>query len=81
MSGDVVDVSLADGVTAQFRVTSVATYDKAQFPDKEVYGSDGVSSLQLVTCGGAFDNATGHYLSNTVVYTSLVALTPPVAAP
>lgn len=81
VSGDVVDVSLADGVTAQFRVTSVATYDKAQFPDKEVYGSDGVSSLQLVTCGGAFDNATGHYLSNTVVYTSLVALTPPVAAP
>ena len=81
VSGDVVDVSLADGVTAQFRVTSVATYLKTSFPDQQVYDSAGASALQLVTCGGAFDTATGHYLSNTVVYTSLVALIPPIAAP
>jgi hypothetical protein len=37
--------------------------------------------LQLVTCGGTFDSQTGHYLSNIVVYTSLVALTPPVPPP
>jgi hypothetical protein len=35
----------------------------------------------LVTCGGVFDNKTGHYLSNLVVYTSLVALLPPAAGP
>ena len=81
VAGSVVDVGLADGVTAQFEVTSVATYLKANFPDQSVYTSDGDSTLQLVTCGGAFDSATGHYLSNTVVYTSLVALIPPVAVP
>jgi sortase (surface protein transpeptidase) len=81
VAGNVVDVTLADGVTAQFEVTSVATYLKANFPDQSVYTSDGDSALQLVTCGGTFDSATGHYLSNTVVYTSLVALIPPVTGP
>jgi hypothetical protein len=78
--GDLVDVSLADGASAQFKVTFVAMYSKTSFPDKEVYGGQGHSSLQLVTCGGAFDSHTGHYLSNIVVFTSLVALTSPVAA-
>lgn len=77
-AGDMVDVSLADGVTAQFKVTSVAMYLKTKFPDQAVYASQGFSALQLVTCGGAFDTHTGHYLSNVVVYTSLVALSPPV---
>jgi hypothetical protein len=75
-----VDVTLADGVTAQFKVTSVAMYLKQSFPDQQVYGSHGYSALQLVTCGGVFDSDTGHYLSNIVVYTSLVATTPATAA-
>ena len=77
VAGDPVDVSLADGVTAEFKVTSVAQYSKANFPDQAVYTSHGYSALQLVTCGGAFDSQTGHYLSNIVVYTSLAALIPP----
>ena len=81
VAGDVIDVGLADGVTAQFKVTSVVTYLKANFPDQAVYTSDGHSAMQLVTCGGTFDTATGHYLSNIVVSTSLVALIPPVVAP
>jgi hypothetical protein len=80
-AGDMVDVVLADGVTAQFRVTSASSYLKTNFPDQTVYASHGFSGLQLVTCGGTFDNQTGHYLSNVVVYTSLVALIPPPAAP
>jgi hypothetical protein len=80
VAGDLVDVSLADGVTAQFKVTSVAQYLKTGFPDQLVFGGHGQSALQLVTCGGTFDAQTGHYLSNIVVYTSLVTLTPPVAA-
>jgi sortase (surface protein transpeptidase) len=79
VAGDVVDVTLADGFTGQFKVTALATYPKASFPDKAVYTSEGHSALQLVTCGGTFDAATGHYLSNTVVFTSLFALIPPVA--
>jgi hypothetical protein len=28
--------------------------------------------LRLITCGGTFDYATGHYLSNVIVYATLV---------
>ncbi|MEP7194840.1 MAG: class F sortase [Actinomycetota bacterium] len=75
--GDKVDVSLADGAVAHFAVTTVASYLKSQFPAQKVYASHGDRALQLVTCGGQFDSGTGHYLSNVVVYTSLVATTPP----
>jgi sortase (surface protein transpeptidase) len=71
--GDQVDVTLADGVTAHFVVRQVAMYPKTNFPTLAVYGSHGYSALQLVTCGGVFDSQTGHYLSNVVVYTSLVS--------
>jgi sortase (surface protein transpeptidase) len=71
--GDHVDVALADGVTTHFVVDSSATYLKSQFPSQQVYGSHNNSALQLVTCGGTFDTQTGHYLSNIVVYTSLVS--------
>jgi sortase (surface protein transpeptidase) len=71
--GDQVDVTLADGVIAHFVVRQVAMYPKAQFPSLMVYGSHGYSGLQLVTCGGVFDSQTRSYLSNVVVYTSLVS--------
>ena len=76
VAGDLIDVNLADGETAQFKVSSVAMYLKTSFPDQAVYGSHGDSELQLVTCAGTFDTQTGHYLSNIVVYSSLVALFP-----
>ncbi len=80
LPGEPVYVTLADGVAAQFKVTSVVQYLKTGFPDQLVYAGHGSSSLQLVTCGGTFDTHTGHYLSNVVVYTSLVALTPSAVA-
>jgi LPXTG-site transpeptidase (sortase) family protein len=73
--GDQINVNLADGVVATFKVTSVEMYQKTQFPDQQVYGSNGSSELQLVTCGGTFDPQTGHYLSNIVVYSSFVSAT------
>lgn len=73
--GDSVSVSRSDGTIARFLVVSVATYPKTRFPTREVYGPHGYSGLQLVTCGGGFDPATGHYLSNVVVYTRLVTTT------
>jgi sortase (surface protein transpeptidase) len=76
-AGDKVDVSLANGAVAHFAVNSVASYLKTQFPAQLVYASHGYRALQLVTCGGQFDSGTGHYLSNTVVFTSLVGTTPP----
>ena len=71
--GDRVDVTLADGITAVFRVTGVRQYAKSRFPAKTIYGATGYAALHLITCGGAFDYATGHYLSSTVVFASLTS--------
>jgi len=75
--GDRIDVTLADGTTAVFRVTGVRLYLKASFPAKAVYGAAGFAALHLITCGGVFDDATGHYLSSTVVFASLTSARPP----
>ena len=74
--GDLVNVRLADGITAVFRVTGVRQYQKSRFPAKTVYHPARYAGLRLITCGGAFDNATGQYLSSTVVYAFLVAAHP-----
>jgi sortase (surface protein transpeptidase) len=74
--GDRINVVLADGAVTSFAVTQVVEYSKTSFPDQLVYGSHGNQSLQLVTCGGTFDHATGHYESNIVVYSHLVSASP-----
>ena len=66
--GDKIYVKRADGTLVEFRVTSVQIYLKDQFPTEDVYGPVPDPELRLITCGGAFDYATGHYLSNIVVY-------------
>ena len=66
-------MTLADGVTAVFRVTGVREYAKDEFPAKIVYGPTNYAALRLITCGGDFDPATGHYLSSVVVFASLVS--------
>jgi Sortase domain len=71
--GDLVNVRLADGITAVFRVTGVRQYLKSRFPAKAVYrDATRFAALRLITCGGAFDYATNQYLSSTVVYAFLV---------
>ena len=70
--GSRVYVRRADGTLAVFRVTSVRSYPKSRFPTLAVYGPVPDAELRLITCGGAFDVATGHYLSNVIVYATLV---------
>lgn len=74
--GDRVDVTLADRVTAVFRVTGVREYLKSRFPANVIYGATSYAALRLITCSGAFDYTTGHYLSSTVVYASLISSVP-----
>ena len=75
--GDLVNVRLADGITAVFRVTGVRQYLKSKFPAKTVYrDATRFAALRLITCGGAFDYATSQYLSSTVVFAFLVASRP-----
>lgn len=52
----------------RFTVTSVTQVSKPAFPVLAVYGPTKDPELRLVTCGGTFDDATGHYLSNVIVY-------------
>jgi sortase (surface protein transpeptidase) len=71
--GDHVDVTLADGVTAIFRISGVRRYLKVDFPAKTIYGAADFAALRLITCGGTFDYATRHYLGSTVVFASLTS--------
>ncbi|MGH3194170.1 MAG: class F sortase, partial [Streptosporangiaceae bacterium] len=70
--GDKVYVRRADGTLAVFRVTLVQTYLKDHFPTESVYGPTPDAELRLITCGGIFDRAAGHYLSNIIVYATEV---------
>jgi sortase (surface protein transpeptidase) len=65
--GDAVRVQRADGAWLAFEVTGTARYPKSQFPTGAVFGPVPGPVLRLVTCGGAFDRASGHYLDNLVV--------------
>jgi sortase (surface protein transpeptidase) len=79
-SGQRITLVLANGTVTTFAVTKVVQYSKSAFPDRLVYGSNGTRSLQLVTCGGTFDHATGHYESNIVVFSHLVNVSIPKVA-
>ncbi|GAB2547629.1 hypothetical protein GCM10027167_61640 [Nocardia heshunensis] len=73
--GDIIDVTRADGKIAHFKVTDVRMYLKSQFPDQLVFGPRGGATLQVVTCGGTFDQAAKSYESNVVVFSSLDSVT------
>jgi len=70
--GAEVDVAREDGSTARFEVTRVQQVAKDAFPTDEVYGPVAGPELRLITCGGAFDPSTRHYVDNVVVYARLV---------
>jgi hypothetical protein len=61
-------VNRADDSVVTFEITGVREYLKTQFPTIAVYGNTPGPTIRLVTCGGTFDRATGHYLSNIVAY-------------
>jgi LPXTG-site transpeptidase (sortase) family protein len=65
--GDTVAVSRSDGTVANFVVTTVRTVEKDSFPTESIYAPVPTPELRLVTCGGAWDPASGHYVDNVVV--------------
>jgi hypothetical protein len=70
--GEKIYVRRADHSLAIFRVTALHEYLKSKFPTQGIYGPAPTPELKLITCGGAFDVATGHYLSNVIVFASLI---------
>ena len=66
-------VSWRRGSSVRFSVYAVREYAKSAFPTALVYGPTRRPELRLVTCGGPFDEQTGHYLDNVVVFAHVVS--------
>lgn len=71
--GDVVKVWRAGMPAVEFEVIASGRWPKAAFPTDLVYGELSYPGLRLVTCGGAFDGSTGHYVDNVIVFGRLAA--------
>lgn len=70
-AGDEISIERADGSIARFTVESVHRYPKDRFPTDVVYGDIDHAGLRLITCGGIFDDNSGHYDDNIVVFATL----------
>ena len=47
---------------------------QGEFPTTEVYGNTtSRAELRLITCGGSFDDRSGHYVDNVVAFAHLVS--------
>ena len=69
--GDQIEVIRADRSRARFAVERIDQYDKQRFPTDDVYYPTLTPTLRLVTCGGEFDPASGHYRANVIVFATL----------
>ena len=66
--GDLIVVSYPGRAEARFRVERTERHPKRAFPTARVYGDTAGPALRLVTCGGSFDQASGHYRDNVIVF-------------
>lgn len=69
---DRITVTRADGSKAVFAVDEIRRFAKDDFPTKMVYGNINYAGLRILTCGGPFDEVSGQYLDNVVVFAHLV---------
>jgi hypothetical protein len=70
--GELISV-LGDGGSGQFRVESVVTFAKDQFPTDLIFGPVPDRALRLITCGGSFDDTKHGYRANVVVFAVAVS--------
>jgi Sortase family. len=75
-AGDTLDVTLADGTVARFAVDGLQKGGQGRVPDRVRVRQVRYPSLRLITCGGPFDQATGHYTDNIIVYAHLAGASP-----
>jgi len=66
-AGAVVNVSDSRGRSHRYRVIRSLETSKDAFPAEAVYGRTRRSTIALITCGGPFDAASGHYRDNVIV--------------
>jgi hypothetical protein len=70
--GDSVVVRYSGGLQVRFRVERTERHPKGTFPTGRVYGDTAGAKLRLITCGGEFDRASGHYRDNVIAFASAV---------
>jgi sortase (surface protein transpeptidase) len=71
--GDRISMWEKDGPRSTFEVKRIIFYDRDDFPSHRVYRSQGRPSLHLLTCGGSFDEESGQYTGNVVVFADLMS--------
>lgn len=69
--GDTVAVAGTDGTVAEYRVLERAATPKSEL-DPGLITREGPHRPVLITCGGAFDEETGHYADNIIVLANAV---------
>ncbi|MFE6036581.1 class F sortase [Streptomyces sp. NPDC056452] len=74
--GNKVSITREDGIVTVFKVDSVETFSKANFPDERVYADNGTAQLRLITCGGEYDKKAKDYKDNVVVFAHLAGVRP-----
>lgn len=65
--GTAVDVTTTAGASVTYRVVERRSYPKADGLPRDLFAADGAPRLVLITCGGAFDRASRHYVDNIVI--------------
>ena len=66
--GDEVTVVAADGSATRWVMTAAEQTPKDELPVARIWAPTTSPVLRLITCGGVFDEATGHYVDNLIVY-------------
>ena len=72
--GDRVVLSSAPGERTVYVVSARRHYPKSALPRSEVFGQGSAPRLVLLTCGGRFNTATGHYEDNVVVFATPLSI-------
>lgn len=70
--GDQITVIDQRGQQFTFEVTENQTYYFNQVPLEEIFGATDKTRLNLITCGGFFNNTTRNYSHRIVIYSELV---------
>jgi sortase (surface protein transpeptidase) len=71
--GDRIVVGRDGGAAVAFAVERVERHAKESLPVGRIWNRTGQPVLRLITCGGSFDRATGHYRDNLIVYAKLAS--------
>jgi sortase (surface protein transpeptidase) len=67
-AGDIVDVVRADGSRSRFVISAVTRVKKAAFPSRAVFAPTKEAAIRLITCTGAFNPNTRHYVDSFIAW-------------